>query len=164
MNNPKPIRKHSKSRRALMNAGYYTVKGLRLPVGLILVALASLATLPTLLCGLYAVGFWINYLRGNPQGHPSPGVAAISLSVPTLILLTAEYVLCRAISAYTNLPAGHFLNPLPPAPNGILPESQMLVRASAPADSATLLRAASGNQTDDAPTVLLRAVNSEPAE
>ena len=80
--------------------------------------------------------------------------------VPLLLTsLSGDYLLYRVIRVYIKLPKGHLLNPLPPEPNEILPESEILVRASAPADSATLLRAASGNQADDAPAVLLRAVN-----
>ncbi len=138
MDEKKPIRRHSKPRYFLINAGYYGKRFLCFVIALFFVCLALVIGVLTLCLGC---------LLGGVIG----GILEVLASGITNLY--------RLYEVYNNLAKGSFLDPLPPAPNEILPEAEILVRASTPANSATLLRAASGNPTDDAPAVLLRASN-----
>ena len=164
MNRRKHPRKYSITKYAGKWGDYYVGKAFRVPIALAFVYFACLGcfmTLGSALAFLYAL--YCLLCGGDPNPRETAG-AGVAFFVFLLASLTGDYILYRVVRAFIKLPQGHLLNPLPPEPNGILPESQILVRASAPADSATLLRAASGKETDDAPAVLLRAVNSEIVE
>ena len=140
---------------------YYLAKIYRVPITLAFVYFACAGCFMTVMSAslVFVMLYTIVTNRETPLLDSVGFLATYSLLL--LASLMGDFILYRIIRAYAKLPKGHLLNPLPPEPNVILPESQVLVRASATADAATLLRAASGKQTDAAPAVLLRAVNSE---
>lgn len=164
MERRKNPRKYKITKYIGMWGDYYLAKIYRVPIILAFVYFAWAGCFMTAMSAfLVFVMFYAIITNRETTLLDSVGFLA-TYSLLLLASLTGDFILYRVIRAYVKLPKGHLLNPLPPEPNAILPESQVLVRASAPADAATLLRAASGNLTNDAPAVLLRAVNSETTE
>ena len=159
MNNPKPIRRHSKPRRVLMNAGYYTVKGLRVPViGILTLAFALffLVFIASLFCIMILI-------MEKVQGRYESG-GFLNLTLPTCGIVAlffggGAFVMGRIALETANAPVGTILNPTPPKVNEILPDTEVLVRASIASDAAqkeTLLRPAAAT-ADLEPQTLLRA-------
>ena len=77
--------------------------------------------------------------------------------------LIGDYILYRIIRIYSKLPKGHVLNPVRPDVEEVLPEKEVLVRASMPDNAATLLRA-SASSKEDAPQLLLRTSSGDTTE
>ena len=161
MDEKKPIRKHSGLRRFLMNAGYYSRKilGIRTRRGLTgLVTMGIGVTLASCFCCL----IWV-YIFLTVPGlilHDIAKKILFALIIGVCSLSSAA-ILYRVRNIYDKLPQGHFLNPVRPNVNEILPEAEVLVRASIATDAAqkeTLLRPAAATDETD-PQTLLRAAN-----
>ena len=164
MNKKKLIHRHSKTRRFLMKAHYDSVMGLRMPVTLTFAGLAVIGCYMTLISIALVCAMLYDIITGR-YIPLQEALRLLAVYFPLLLAsLTGDYILFRIICAYVRLPKGHLLNPLPPAVNEVLPEAEVLVRASIATDAAQkeiLLRPAAATD-ETAPQTLLRAANGVP--
>ena len=166
MNEKKPIRRHSRLRRVVMQIKYYSAKSLRSPIWLLFFGFTVFTVILTLFGCLGFFYLLLCLLMGEFASWSEALKDLARLALILACVLFGDYILYRLYDAYYALPQGHLLNPLPPAPNEILPEAEVLVRASSVSDAAqkeTLLRPAAAN-ADAEPQTLLRAANGSATE
>ena len=159
MRKSKPIRRHSKPRRALMNTKYYGARGLRLPIKLMLGCFAIVCTLTNFSSVLCLIWWFVYLIMGQFGSMRNAATSGVFVFVFFFCSIICAYILHYYISTYTELPEGHLLNPVRPDLNEILPEAEILVRASSVSDAAqkeTLLRSVVA-KPDAEPETLLRA-------
>ena len=161
MQRRKHPRKHKITKYAGMWGDYYLGKMFRVPITLVFVYFGIGGGFITMIGVLALLRFsyllWVG-VRPTLNETASSCIGAVVLLCASL---AGDYILYRIIRAYIKLPKGHLLNPLPPAPNEILPDAEVLVRASSMtnvAPSEILLRPAAAT-ADTQPKTLLRAVS-----
>ena len=146
-----------------MNAEYYTVKGARRPIIGVLILTTAFATLFSaflfIMFCLLIEEKWKNLpsvVYGGYNGIAICGVVG-------LIMGAITFAIGKSTQQIVAAPLGTALNPVRPNVNEILPEAEVLVRASVATDAAqreTLLRPAAATD-ETAPQTLLRAANGK---
>ena len=162
MTGPKPIRRHSKTRRAIILTQYHSVRKLRDLFAGLCIGVCLLTGLGFILCITTAL-ISIAALRSNhPPPHMNETNGVIHIGVIAFVSGMSALLSARIAIKIKQAPIGTSLNPLPPATNEILPEAEILVRASGASDAAQrgmLLRAAAATAEDAEPQTLLRAAS-----
>ena len=150
-------------RYALRYAGYLVQRGVTVPLIVTLVCGFFLAATLTVSLGLLTFCFLVWSVGQFTALHLIMAaclVLACGVAVAGCCGLyhLADYALVQ--------PPGHFLNPLPPENAANLPDSSVLVRASAPDRDwqRNVLLRASVKSVEDAPELLLRPVSCDTTE
>ena len=157
--NNKPVHKYSRVRRAVTLGKYYATKSLRQPVKCLIYFWFVVAFLRTVVIALalflYAMEVW--HRKDFSFAHTYGTLLyALFLFFGCLLL---DYKIHRIYTQLFKNPHSRFLNPVRPDVDNILPDADILVRASMPnldAQKNVLLRA-SVKSSEDTPETLLRA-------
>ena len=165
----KPVRRYSSVRRAAMQIVYYTRQVMRLPMMLLLGILGAIAGIFAFFCFL---GFLVTVCGfvialGSTSGrNGNVGTIVEWLVIEAFLFLISgglAWICVNAAFDITTAPRGSLINPMLPEVNAVLPDAEVLVRASIASSAAQkdiLLRPANA-KPDVEPETLLRAAKEE---
>ena len=148
----KPVRKYSVFQRVTQYTRYLLHRGVvdTLTLSAILVWMAAM-----LLCITGGLAVVVILMMAIDKPHAR--IFAVIVIACYAILLGGGYGSTRLMDCMLKVDGkGKFFHPVPPERNEVLPDADVLVRASMPNNAETLLRAAASTP-DAAPEILLRA-------